>query len=264
MEEPSGESLSAEALRVRCLECGTESPLLAAGLCARCGAPLSDQQPAAAPPAAGESGHSIPPLPADTVGGPPGQWTRSGYSRRPALVLAGTGVVLLAALGAAIGVAASSTRSTNQPAPAPPATRLTPAPATTQLGVYSLEPGDCLAGSNMGLGNSNPWPTDVTQVACTKPHEAEVYFVADIWPQSMAYPKDSTIDSQAEARCDTAFTAYDGADYSQSAFSYTEIVPDSANWASGDRSMVCVAFEPDSSGPSGATPVNYSIKGSND
>jgi GH25 family lysozyme M1 (1,4-beta-N-acetylmuramidase) len=59
-----------------------------------------------------------------------------------------------------------------------------------------------------------------------------------------------------------AFAAYDGIDASQSAFTYADIIPDSSDWASGDRSLECVAFEPSSSGPSGGAPVDYSIKGS--
>lgn len=140
---------------------------------------------------------------------------------------------------------------------------------TPGLSVGQLQTGDCLAGSNMGLGNDSPWPSKVTQVACTQWHEAEVFFVGNIWPQSLAYPGDSAVDSQSNAQCNAAFDAYDGVDdsantgssLSPSEFSYTEIVPDSYSWSEGDRSLVCVAYEWSSSGPSGGTPVNYSIKG---
>ena len=77
-------------------------------------------------------------------------------------------------------------------------------------------------------------------------------------------PGRDAIDSQLEARCDAAFAAYDGVDASQSAFTFTEIADDdSSDWASGARSLVCLAYEPSLSGPSGGAPVNYSIKGSN-
>jgi hypothetical protein len=126
-----------------------------------------------------------------------------------------------------------------------------------------MRPGDCLAGSNMGLGNSTPWPDHVTRVACTQPHEAEVFFTGDNWPQSLAYPGTKAIDDQARAHCGTAFTAYDGTSFTASAFSFDSIFDDdSSDWASGDRSLECVAYEPSSSGPSGGTPVTYSIKGS--
>jgi hypothetical protein len=165
----------------------------------------------------------------------------------------GVGVTLAGALFAGLGVtnelnwdqASSSTSSTTQP--------------TAQ----QLRTGECLAGSNMDLGHSIPWPDYVTVVACTKRHEAEVVFAGNVWPQSLAYPGNAAIGSKADTRCAAAFVAYDRIDESQSAFSYDEILPmDPSDWASGDRSLACVAYEPSPSGPSGGTPVDYSIKSS--
>jgi hypothetical protein len=161
------------------------------------------------------------------------------------------GVVVLAAPITVIEVTNSSTPSTNQSAQ-----------STNQQTADQLRTGDCLAGSNMDLPNSTPWPDDVTRVPCTKRHEAEVFFAGNIWPQFQAFPGQGAIDSQFDARCSEAFAAYDGIDASQSAFMYTGIVPDSSAWASGDRSLACVAYKPSSSGPSGGAPVTYSIKGS--
>ena len=237
---------------MRCLECGAE-PAETAQVCVGCGAPVGLQEPVAAAPAAGGSGSSIAPLPASTRYGVPGQRTRSGYSRRKALVVGGVGVTLAGALFTGLAVTnelswdqtGSSTSSTTQP--------------TGQ----QLRAGECLAGSNMSLGTSTPWPDYVTVVACTKRHEAEVFFAGNNWPQSLAFPGKDAVDSQSDARCHAAFAAYDGTDWSQSAFTYDEIVPiDPSDWASGDRSLACVAYEPSPSGPSGGTPVDYSIKGS--
>jgi hypothetical protein len=111
----------------------------------------------------------------------------------------------------------------------------------------------------MGLGSNNPWPDSVTRVACTQPHEAEVFFAGNVWSQSQAYPGEKAMDDQAHARCVAAFAAYDGMDYSLSAFTF-DVVFDH-DWASGDRSLECVAYEPSPSGPSGGAPVDYSIKG---
>jgi hypothetical protein len=158
---------------------------------------------------------------------------------------------MLAAPITVIEVMNSSTPSTNQSTQ-----------STNQQTADQLRTGDCLAGSNMDLGRSTPWPDHVTRVPCTKRHEAEVFFAGNIWPQSQAFPGKGAIDSRSDARCGEAFAAYDGIDESQSAFSYDEIIPDSSGWASGDRSLECVAYEPSSSGPSGGAPVNYSIKGS--
>jgi hypothetical protein len=114
----------------------------------------------------------------------------------------------------------------------------------------------------MGLGTGAWWPDYVTRVACTQWHEAEVFFVGDIWPQSLGYPGDTELGSKANARCVAAFPAYDGTDYGQSQFQIYSIVPGEPDWASGDRSLACLAYQPSSSGPSGGTRVAYSIRGS--
>ena len=215
-----------------CLECGAESAE-AADVCARCGAPVGLQQPVDAAPALGLPSTWVP------QAGP-------GHSQRRVLVAVGVGVGVLVALAALIAVIVTRITSTSD----------------NQLTWDQLRPGDCLAGSNMGLGNSKPWPDEVTRVACPQPHEAEVFFAGDNWPQSKAYPGDSAVSSQAAERCNAVFTAYDGIESGRSAFWITTIVPDSSDWGSGDRSLECAAYKPSSSGPSGGTPVDYSIKGS--
>jgi hypothetical protein len=215
-----------------CLECGAENAE-ATEVCARCGAPTGFPPPEAERPVIG--------LPSDWIGQQPGP----RYSRRRAWLAACVGVGVLVALVAALGARIASASSANQ------------------LTWDQLRPGDCLAGSNMGLGSSTPWPDHVTRVACTQSHEAEVFFAADNWPQSLAYPGTTTIDDAARARCETAFTVYDGTNFMSSVFSFDPIFDDdSSDWASGDRSLECVAYEPSSAGPSGGTPVDYSIKGS--
>jgi DNA-directed RNA polymerase subunit RPC12/RpoP len=249
LDQPVAAAPTAGPTQIRCLECGAE-PAETARVCVRCGAPVGLDQPVATAPAAGGPGSAIAPLAAGAPAGPRGQRTRR-YSRRKGLVVTGVGVVILAAPITVIGVMDSYAPSANQSAS-----------STNQPTSDQLRPGDCLAGSNMDLGTSTPWPEHVTRVPCTKRHEAEVFFAANVWPQSQAFPGKAAIDSQADTRCGKAFTVYDGIDVSQSAFTYDEIVLDSSDWASGERSLACVAYEPSPSGPSGAAPVNYSIKGS--
>jgi ribosomal protein L40E len=184
LQQPVAAAPAAGPEQIRCLECGAE-PAETAQVCVRCGAPVGLQEPAAAAPAAGGSGSSTAPLP----GGVPGQRTRSGYSRRKALVVGGVGVTLAGALFTGLAVTnelswdqtGSSTSSTTQP--------------TGQ----QLRAGECLAGSNMDLGHSTPWPDYVTVVACTKRHEAEVFFAGNNWPQSLAYPGKAAVGSQSDA-----------------------------------------------------------------
>ena len=285
-------TVSSWGAQVTCRECGAQNTA-AAGVCARCGAPLSLEQPtAAAPPAFGPGptggpGNPAPPAgwpgtpapPAGAPGGPgapmpwdplyywaPGQQPSRRNSPRWALIMAGAGGALLLVLIVVFAVRGAG----NPPAPStstPPASTQAP----TVLSFDELAPGDCLAGSNMSLGNtSTPWPDYVTQVPCTQRHEAEVFFAGDLWPQSAAYPGKSAIDNETWTRCNTTFTKYDGLNPSfegndppSSAFTFTDIAGDgSADWADGQRHLVCVAYKPDfNNATSGATPVNYSIKG---
>ena len=127
---------------------------------------------------------------------------------------------------------------------------------TGHLTEGQLQAGDCLTGANLGLDNNNPWPYMVATTSCTRQHLAEVFFSGNAWPQSMAYPGYNAVTTQDYARCLSAFSAYDGVDNSASSFSILTIDPfPRSDWASGDRQLVCVAYDP-------GVPVDYSIMGS--
>ena len=129
-----------------------------------------------------------------------------------------------------------------------------------QTAYIDLRPGDCL----QGLGDDliiAPLPDYFNVVSCTKQHIAEVFFAGNAWPLAMPFPGDNNIVSQADARCDTAFRAYDGIDNSQSAFTYESDSPNDFSWPNGDRGILCIAYESTQQYPGGA-PVNYSIKDS--
>jgi hypothetical protein len=175
---------------------------------------------------------------------PPGPAARTGVSMRRAVALYGVAVAVLATVIAVIGLLAHSSsarHSTNE---------------GRQLTESQLQPGDCLVGSNLALGTGNPWPYRVTAVRCTQPHAAEVFFSGNAWPESTAtYPGDKKVNTAAENRCNTAFMSYvEIYDPQVSVFAYDFVAPDSSSWASGDREVVCVAYE------SGVS-VPYSIKG---
>jgi hypothetical protein len=198
----------------------------------------------------GSPGYLVPPLPADAVAGP---HIGRDHSTRNALVGAGAGLVIMAAIITVIVLISSSASS--------PLSSPASSPSQIQLTRAQLRPGDCLTGSNMPLGSDNPWPEHVTRVDCTKLHRAEVVFVGNNWPQSMAFPGKDAVISQSRARCYSAFTAYDGLTPSLSAFQYHTVSPlDSSDWASGDRFLVCVAYEP-KGGPARGLPTDdFSIK----
>jgi DivIVA domain-containing protein len=247
--KPIAADLAAGAVPIRCLECGAESAGTAQ-VCARCGAPAA-QQPSLAPEAvAGGSADSIM-LPHELVG----QRASTGF-RWNVLVMVGVTTALTVSL---LIVGLTSLRSSAR-SQAPTSPLSTSAPP--QLTVDQLQPGDCLRGSDIGLGTDSAWPSLVTAVPCTQQHVAEVFFAGNAWPQSLAaYPGDDAVNNTADDRCDAAFAAYDGTTPDESAFTYDFITPDSSTWPDGDRSLICVAHESTSQYPDGAA-VNYSIKGS--
>jgi hypothetical protein len=109
-----------------------------------------------------------------------------------------------------------------------------------------LRTGDCLTGSNLGLGTSNPWPELSTAVPCSRPHLAEVFF-ADNAYWSASYPGDTLITQEADAKRSEAYLAYVGIPDSRSIYNWDNVFPDATDWSHGNRELVCVAFHPTSS-----------------
>lgn len=248
-QESVAADLAAGAVPVRCLECGAESAGTAQ-VCARCGAPVAQQRSLTPAPVAGGSADSIM-LPHELAG----QRASTGF-RWNILVMVG---VIAALTVSVLIVGLAALRSSARPQ-APTSARSTSAPP--QLTEDQLHPGDCLRGSNLGLGTDSTWPSLVTAVPCTQQHVAEVFFAGNAWPQSLAaYPGDDAVNNTADDRCDIAFAAYDGTASDESSFTYDFLIPDSSTWPDGDRSLVCVAYKSTSQYPGGAA-VNYSIKGS--
>lgn len=209
------------AVPIRCPECGAGSAA-AAEVCARCGAPTGCQRPAADPAVARSAG-------------------RSG----PLRLLLMT-VEVATALGVIAGLIAGSDHSGSS---------ASSNPSTGQLTIYQLKTGDCLKDPGQTLVNFNE-QGPFTVVRCTQLHTAEVFFTANAWPRSLAYPGDEAVYEDGYALCLTAFSAYDGIDSSLSAFDVVSSTPDSNTWPGGDRRLVCFAVA-DAGGW-----VNYSIRGS--
>lgn len=255
---------------MRCLECGAESAA-SDQVCAGCGGPIVHQVPISADPAEDETGDPVAPLPGESSHQAAGQRPGSG-SRRNAWIMAGLGLVLLVAVTVLVASAAVIIRSLSSSRPAASSRLSASAPAARSSSPASpvptdwanedqLRSGDCVNG-DPSIINDNPWPDPVAVVPCTKRHIAEVFFAGTAWPLSLAYPGDQNIDNQAQASCDAAFFKYDGIDSQDSIFTYLYIPADNTTWPTGDRSLVCVAYQANPQG-SDAVPLNYSIKGSN-
>ena len=187
---------------------------------------------------------------------PAGDGIAAPRSQRGALVVAGgliTTSVALAVLAAVIiFVSLAHSASARHLA----AKRLQLAERRYQLTESQLRAGDCLTGSDLNLENDSAWPSIFTELSCTQPHLAEVFYVGYPWPASLAtYPGDSAVFKIADDRCSAAFTAYDGvAEFASRLGSDIEVPTTVSDWATGDREVVCVAYNP---GP----PLNHSIKG---
>lgn len=167
-----------------------------------------------------------------------------------AALFAGVAVGTLVAIGA-IAIWRSSASPPRRPVAA--ATSRPPAAAPVQLAYQELQPGDCLRGSNLQPGGSSPWPETVEAVPCSQRHLEEVFFADNVWPSSRAFPGNNPAAHRGWAVCVRAFKAYDGIPEGTSSFQIDYVVPDDVTWSSGDRSVLCVAYEPGLS-------VNYSIK----
>jgi Septum formation len=247
---------------MRCLECRAETAE-AAQFCARCGAAVIPQ-PSAADAAAGGPGDSTT-LPHELVG------QRAGHrSRRNAPIIIGgglaalTAVIVVIALAGSTSPSRSSASSASAGISAPPASpsrssasaspTASSASSAGQLTRDQLQPGDCL--QVPGINTISQWPGVFTAVPCARSHTGEVFFADNIWPQSLAYPGDQPVSDQAEARCDSAFTAYVGIPVDHSAYTYAWDMPHDGSWAIGDRSVHCIAYDP------GGASINVSIKGS--
>jgi Septum formation len=134
-------------------------------------------------------------------------------------------------------------------------------PTVGNLQLRQLQVGDCLTGANLNLDLSTPWPKLSEAVPCSQDHTAEVFYANNHhWPKNGPYPGDATVKKDATAACDSAFQSYVGIAYSQSQYTWTDVVPDASTWPGGDRGLHCVAYYAPTGQPAGAT-VTGSIKG---
>lgn len=102
--------------------------------------------------------------------------------------------------------------------------------------VFELAIGDCI---NLPDGVS---VTDVENVECTEPHDAEVYALPQLSQgPDEPFPGDSVISEFVEERCTAAFEGYVGRDFATSAIFSTALTPSQEGWENADdREVVCL------------------------
>ena len=187
------------------------------------------------------------------------------------LLVAGISAVVAAIIAAVIvSTQGGHKAAVTQPTVSPSASRTTSVsptanatPTTGNLTLDELQVGDCLKGADLDLNTDNPWPKTSQAVPCTQAHTAEVFYANNhFWPANGSYPGNSAISKAGTTACDNAFKAYVGIAYSDSQYTWTNIIPDASTWPNpnGDRALHCVAYYSTSAHPAGAT-LNASIKG---
>ncbi len=105
------------------------------------------------------------------------------------------------------------------------------------LNVDELREGDCF---NTG---DEEEISDVDGVPCDEPHGFEV--LAVVRHEADAFPTDAGMDQVFESRCVPPFESYVGAPYETSEIYGTMITPSEESWADGDRTFICVLYDPE-------------------
>jgi hypothetical protein len=129
------------------------------------------------------------------------------------------------------------------------------------LGVERLQVGDCVdlgeaAGQESGLVEA------FEAVPCGTPHEGEVYLVNKTFftGDDDAFPGDDAIADQGDAECGPAFEEFIDEQYESTTKDFATISPTEDTWAVGDRSLLCLAYQPTADGK-GAEKVTGTLKG---
>lgn len=105
--------------------------------------------------------------------------------------------------------------------------------------VFEIEEGDCFDDV-----------TDFSEVSrlpvvdCDEPHDNEVYAVVD-YLVTTAYPGVDTLRDFAEEECLPRFEEFIGFDYFESELDFSAFWPSEESWETGDREVICFAYELD-------------------
>lgn len=105
-----------------------------------------------------------------------------------------------------------------------------------------LDPNDLAVGDCL-LDPGEDWFDEVRGVACSDPHDLEIYHLATL--PGGGYPSDVQFEDAFIQYCLPAFTPYTGEAFDTSELWIGFFFPDSAAWSAGDRSMQCYLYLPE-------------------
>lgn len=105
--------------------------------------------------------------------------------------------------------------------------------------------GDCFNTDQFAPGVSID-PRGLHLVACTDPHQHEVYAIErDPDPAGAPFPGEEAMTAFADDLCLADFEPALGVDYRQSSLDFATIKPDATSWNDGDRSVICAVHDTD-------------------
>jgi hypothetical protein len=117
-------------------------------------------------------------------------------------------------------------------------TRSAPPPAT-------LTVGDCFDTDQFAPGRSIDRHA-LHLVACTDPHQHEVYAIEGSTETSATpFPGDLAMSAFADDVCLAAFEPALGVGYRPSSLDFATITPDANSWKAGDRAVICAVHDAD-------------------
>lgn len=116
------------------------------------------------------------------------------------------------------------------------------AAACSQGNVFSLDEGTCFDDvAAFGDGEAAE-VEDVPVVACSEPHDNEVYATFDL--EGEEFPGDAAVTDAADTGCLERFEDYVDRDYQTSRYVFSHLVPSERTWdVAGDREVVCFLYD---------------------
>jgi len=82
----------------------------------------------------------------------------------------------------------------------------------------------------------------IKTVACTKPHDSEVFLNQKM--SAVTYPTHDDWTGLVQQYCLPAFASYIGVDYNDSSLDISYFYPSSTSWSQGDKTLTCYATDP--------------------
>lgn len=121
----------------------------------------------------------------------------------------------------------------SEPVPTP-----TESATSAPTGLVTLAVGDCIERDALEDENQATVPF----VSCDEPHDLEVYFSLTL--DDGDYPSVEQLTHVGATRCSNAFADFVGLDFGISQLDFVYYYPTESSWASGDRGIDCLIFDP--------------------